>query len=369
MQLINQLPFFYKSHLDKDNGGHPQTLPFYLYFDEELKMFRQRATLQLRAILNDVYKQGSLVEGSVSSESGKVYIEKVVNYLLKKYQINEYTTILEIGFGSGILLKELKNRGLKNLTGIEPGNHNLIEGLDGIKLVNDFFPSNKILDKIDLIYSFGILEHIESPVEFLQDQANQLTEEGKIIFSVPNCEPYIEQGDLSIFIHEHYSYFTTDSIIVMVSKSGLILEDLSVIEGAFICTVKKRGEMLKLERKRFQGIDFFKKCSLHIRKLKNLVGQYNESDIAIYAPARCYNALFLIKKNNVRLIDDNIELHRRYLPYLHSFVESFEDLLRNPPKCLIIFSRTFGDRIKNKCKLSSELTHTRIITLNELDHF
>ena len=38
MKIFKNLPFFYKSHKDKDNGGLPQALPFSVYFDSEYKI-------------------------------------------------------------------------------------------------------------------------------------------------------------------------------------------------------------------------------------------------------------------------------------------------------------------------------------------
>lgn len=368
MTAINSIPFFFKSHADTNNGGLPQSLPFYLYFDNDLKMFRQKSTPELIAVLDKIYKQGSLVEGSVSSESGKVYIEKMISYIFDHFNFKNDSIVLEVGFGSGILLKELKQKGIQHLTGIEPGNHKRTDGLDGIKLIKDFFPSEHFKSKADLIYSFGILEHIEDPLSFLMGQINQLSENGKIIFSVPNCEPYLKEGDLSVFIHEHYSYFTHESIIRLVNKTGFKLEDISVIEGAFVVTICKNAKDCQIAYESVSEEDFNKNVLIHLEKINYFFDKYAQSEIAVYAPARAVNALFIAKKTNVRLVDDNSELHGRYLPSLLSPVESYDELVLNPPKCLLVFSRTFGERIKQKCKSDKRLQQTLIVTLNDLDN-
>ncbi|MBK6379333.1 MAG: hypothetical protein IPF72_06135 [Chitinophagaceae bacterium] len=71
-----------------------------------------------------------------------------------------------------------------------------------------------------------VLEHIEDPVVFLQQQKDQLSPSGKLIFGVPNCEPFLKTGDISIFIHEHYLYFTQKGIFTLLEKAGLFLEGL-----------------------------------------------------------------------------------------------------------------------------------------------
>lgn len=369
MNIIKSLPFFFKSHNDSENGGYPKSFPFNLYYDNELKMFRQKTSIELNTLLDEIYENGSLVEGSTSSESGKVYVNKILNYLFQHFKFIDNSKILEIGFGSGILLKELKNKGVKNLFGIEPGNHSRIDGLDGIELIKDFYPSNKLTSKMDLIFSFGIIEHIENPLSFLEEQIKQLSENGKIIFGVPNCEPYLKVGDLSIFLHEHFNYFTKESIVKLINKTNFNINDISIIEGALFVTICKTNySNLIIDYDTFTKEIFTKHISSQCENIDILLNKYSQSEIAIYAPIRALNILFITNNTSVRLVDDNSELHGRYLPSLVSKVESYDELLLNPPKCLLIFSRTFGDRIKQKCQLEKKLENTLIITLNDLEN-
>ena len=181
MQIKN-LPFYFKSHDQSDNGGYPHTLPFNLVFDEELRMFRQLSSPDLNRVLEEVYNKGSLIDGSLSDESGIHYVSKIINYIINNFPLNASTKILEIGCGSGILLKELKKNGITNLTGIEPGKHKLMDGLEDIKLLNDFYPSAQFQEKVNLIIHVAVLEHLESAYDFLKAQRDQLEENGKIIF-------------------------------------------------------------------------------------------------------------------------------------------------------------------------------------------
>ena len=59
---IDNLPFYYKT-LEKKNSSYPETMPFNLVFDEELLMYRQVTNVELKNILQKIYKEGSLVEG------------------------------------------------------------------------------------------------------------------------------------------------------------------------------------------------------------------------------------------------------------------------------------------------------------------
>lgn len=369
MKIFNNLPFFYKSHKNQDNGGLPHALPFSVYFDSEYKMYRQNGSNEISSILESVYLKGSLADGSISDESGGVYLNSIMSYIKQNFNLQKSSRVLEIGFGSGLLLKMMLNEGVYDVNGIEPGNHIIEKGLEKVNLINDFFPSNLIDGKFDLIYSFAILEHIEEPLDFLNSQINLLTENGKIIFSVPNCEPYLIEGDISIFIHEHYNYFTQESVLNLINKTDCFLEDIKVIAGALIATVSRKKNNNKFSFSIFNKDLFVEKIKLHLSQVKHILADYKESEVAIYAPIRAINSLYLNEVRNVRLIDDNTQIHGNYLPTLDSEIESIQSLLLNPPKLLLIFSRTFGEKIKINCLSFDQLKNTKVLTLNELDNY
>jgi 2-polyprenyl-3-methyl-5-hydroxy-6-metoxy-1,4-benzoquinol methylase len=367
MFKLNTLPFFFKFFNENNNGGFPKALPFHLFFDNDLRMFRQQPTDEIQKTLDEIYKQGSLVEGSTSSESGLVYRKKINDYLFSNFPFTDASEVLEVGFGSGIMLRELKQRGIINLTGVEPGNHTRVEGLESITLIRDFFPSKLITKKFDLVYSLFVLEHIDNPLDYLNKLISHTNANGKVIFSVPNCEPYIQEGDISIFIHEHFSYFTGEAIHALVDKTNFSVEDISIIEGSFIVTISGTGKNVSAKNRHFEPAEFYSNVDEHIEKLNRLFSKYKDEDVMIYAPVRAMNLLFLINKVNFRLVDDSSEIHGRFLPSLSSSVESFENMLSNPPKCILIFSRTFGDRIKARCLAEDRLKNTRVLSLTDLE--
>lgn len=367
MSIISAIPFFFKAHLERDNGGFPQSLPFHLYFDNDLKMFRQKTYPALSRALVEIYKKGSLAEGSISSESGRAYMDKIIEYLFEHFDFMETSKVLEVGFGSGAILKELKIKGVTSLTGIEPGQHVRASGLDGIKLIEDFFPSRILQGKYDLIFSLFVLEHIEEPIDYLNELIKMATDSGKIIFAVPNCEPYLKEGDLSIFIHEHYSYFTMESIVKIVNKTAFRVEDISIVEGAFIVTASRKDCGIQPSHECFSEVAFTEKANSYISSINSIFNNYSQKEIAIYAPIRALNFLFSVNKLGVRLVDDNSELHGKFLPALSSAIESFKSLVIDPPKCLIIFSRTFQNRIKQKCQSEEGLKDLRLLTLDDFN--
>ena len=366
--IFKKLPLFTATCIDKDNFGFPLVFDFELFYDPELDMFRQKSNDKLNDLLFDIYKKGSLADGSISSESGKVYVNKVTGYLLANFDFKENSKVLEIGFGLGTILFELNKLTSSKLFGIEPGDYEVKYDLNNIELVNDFFPSTKLIQKFNLIYSLLVLEHVEDPLKFLENIQLNLEKEGTIILAVPNCEQYLLEGDISIFIHEHFSYFTRESIVKLVSKTELEIDDISIIEGALIFTLSnnKKLKMLPLSFKKILYDDFTNRVDQFTSNFLELTKFYEQNDIAIYSPIRAMNFLYLAKMLDVRLVDDNIELKGRFLPSLNSTIESFEQICLKPPKLIVIYSRTFAEKIKLKCKESDVLRETNILCLDQI---
>jgi D-mycarose 3-C-methyltransferase len=112
-------------------------------------------------------------------------------------------SILDIGCNDGSLLECFQYRNWKVL-GIEPSsgfNHK-------VPVIKDYFPTDRIADKFDVITAFNVFAHNDLPVTFLLKMKELLKENGRIfILTTP--------ARLDNFYHEHISYFTTQSMMVL----------------------------------------------------------------------------------------------------------------------------------------------------------
>ena len=369
---IYELPFYNGSTAKPDNDGYPMALPVELYYDADLRMLRLNNKPSTKVILNRAYAKGSLVDGSLSSESGASYIASVIDYIRYWSDCIPDSRILEIGSGTGRILRKMKQVGFTNLTGIEPGHHVMVDGLEGVKIVREYFPEG-ISGCYDLLLNFAVWEHIEKPLEFFRKCMGVLPDDGRMIFSVPNCEPYVRTGDLSIFIHEHYSYFTEESVRRITQKCCMSLLDIRVLHGMLIGVVSKTSLKQALSDKEEDGIarifevNYWNCIQNSLNSVRRFVdGFSHQKDIAVYAPGRAINALSIINAYHVRLVDDSSEMHDRYLPGFANSIESFDDICVNPPECILVFSATFGELIKNKCASASRLMDTKIVLISDL---
>lgn len=196
-----------------------------------------------------------------------------------------------------------------------------------------------------------------------------MTEDGKIIFFVPNEEPFLISGDCSSFIHEHFNFFTKESILPLIEKMGLYVHDISIIEGLLAVTVglKKSDYILEENGNGFNFKVYLEKVEFNLKRISKFINKFaNASDVALYVPGRALNFMYLLQCSTPRLVDDSTEVQGKFLPFFDNAIESFQSILFHPPKAILIFSRTFGEKIKSKCKASPELKDCIVYCLQDL---
>jgi len=115
------------------------------------------------------------------------YYSKYIAFI-KKYT-SKNSLYLDVGCGNGIVLNSLKKVGYKNGYGVDISKLFIQEckkrGLKNVYVYDgQSLPfKNK---KFDLIGSFNVLEHVENPRLFLEEQIGKLKKGGKIIVACPN---------------------------------------------------------------------------------------------------------------------------------------------------------------------------------------
>jgi 2-polyprenyl-3-methyl-5-hydroxy-6-metoxy-1,4-benzoquinol methylase len=152
---------------------------------------------------------------------------KRFNELLDKFEYyRKNNRILDIGCGSGFFLEVAKNRGWQvfgteyTVEAIEICNKKEISmhlgKLDPLWFDENFF---------DIIVSIEVIEHINNPLEELNNIKTILREGGLFYFTTPNfnsIERFILRDKYSVIEYpEHLSYYNSFSIKILLKKIGL----------------------------------------------------------------------------------------------------------------------------------------------------
>jgi SAM-dependent methyltransferase len=367
--FFEKLPFIYELQKTPNNHvGIPNCLPFILTLDTKYNLVKQEYNEIVNAKLNQAYQISSILGGNTTEdEAGEAYANSMISFINKIYKKPlSGIKVLDIGCGTGYLLYKLKKLGCE-VYGVEPGQQAKI-GIDkyNIPIVIDFFPTDKINHKFDLIISTLVLEHIEKPEKFIENIKEFLNDNGSVVIGVPDEEPYIASGDISTLFHEHWNYFTKNSLCIFLkanNASNIEIENSSyggIIYAKFDFEIN--NNIVEIENKKNQGLDFLEKIKNSNTKLEEFFVKNKNKTIGIYVPGRIVNFLSTvdISLDKLKFYDDDINSYQMYFPGINIQVENFDDFKLNQPEILLIMSSFFGDKIKNKVILNTNFIESNI---------
>jgi 2-polyprenyl-3-methyl-5-hydroxy-6-metoxy-1,4-benzoquinol methylase len=151
--------------------------------------------------------------------------------------------MLDVGCGPGLFLIEAKKRGWEvygteftdnQLTYLKDKGINTLKG----KLSDDSFEN----ELFDVIISSEVIEHINNPVEEIQQFHRLLRKGGVVYITTPNfnaLERYLLKGDYEIIEYpEHLCYYTPKTINLLLTQNGF--EKLKITTtGISLARIKK----------------------------------------------------------------------------------------------------------------------------------
>lgn len=164
-------------------------------------------------------------------------------FLSKLHPNIENKTILEIGCPSGKLALNLDN--YKKWIIVEPNKNKMIDFHEKINFIETFFDDQFTTNEpIDIITHSHLFEHIYKPNNFLQKCYEILTDEGEMIFGVPNMEHFTISNKtpfLGVFLNILFIYVKKIFLICYIKIISKLLK-LSIMKiiAHYIIVKKKK---------------------------------------------------------------------------------------------------------------------------------
>lgn len=135
-------------------------------------------------------------------------------------------TLLEVGAGVGLLIREAQRMGL-DAVGVEPSLA-LVDAarrLCSVSLLQGFFPHPALQGRtVDLIYLVDVIEHVSEPVKLLRDCRNMLSPEGLMLVVTPDLSSIAARLMGNRWWHfrlAHIGYFDGKSFPMAAGEAGL----------------------------------------------------------------------------------------------------------------------------------------------------
>lgn len=369
MLKFDKFPFYIGALESSENKGLPLVLPFTLEYDSEAGIIAQKYSEEIDATLVTAYTKGSLLSTGLGSGSfGMRRADDVLRYLLKSCPLPiEKASFLEIGCGDGFLLHRLKQLGAKKVIGCEPGPAAL-QGMEkyGVKILNRFFEPALFDEKYDVIYSYGVLEHIYNPLKLLSAFKYCLKENGHVFVGVPNCEKKLKLGDANILCHEHWNYFTEENLRNLLARGNFdIIEMMVGINDAMIyawgTVAKEKGSPIVFSAATERLFEDFcarvKKILSILQKRVNMLSGGGKS-LGLYGGGIPIIGL-LEHDIEPRFFDSDIAKHGKYFPGYNNPIENPENMLSDGVDELWIipidYDEEIRDYLKNRLQISDRI--------------
>lgn len=188
------------------------------------------------------------------------YDETLISYILRDDAnplrricdiIPNHSKVLDIGAGNGLLAVVMKSLNKDVIIdGIEPDSHAAGIALPRYRFFwSGYFQDCKELiqqELYDYIVMADVLEHIDDPQLFLDSLISMIPGKTKIVLSIPNIAfgavrldllkgnfRYVDSGILE---KTHLRFFTLDTVLQLMSRSGLAVEKLYFLQRDFFKT-------------------------------------------------------------------------------------------------------------------------------------
>ena len=248
----------------------------------------------------------------------------------------------------------------------------------GIPTLGKMFDENlsknisKKYGKAKIIFSNNTMANIDNLSNFLKGIKNILNANGTFIFETGSFDALLKKKFFDVIYHEHFTYFSTNSLSKLFKKHDLKLYDIekiptkggslrgyvSHIESKKIST-KRLKKMLKFEGnlKTFnKNINIFRKFLINQKTLINkFIEKLKKKNVSIAGYGASVGSttflyFFGIGKKINFLIDDNKFKNLKYSPGYNLLVKNKKQIKSKKNLAIIIISWRYAKIISNSIK-------------------
>ena len=223
---------------------------------------------------------------SATSETLNDYFNSFSSMIFKVHGFSG--KLLDIGSNDGSFLSKFKDTNWMSI-GIDPAINLIpISNSLGVTTIPDFFTerlASLLTSDFNVIVAMNIFAHTSDPIGILRGIYNCLSENGAAYIQTSQADMFIS-GQFDTVYHEHISFFNVKSMKTLVNRSGLYLNDVTIVG------IHGNSYLWKISKKPQNDVIFD-------RELFELGNGFNSEELYIK-----FKALALDKVKEVNLIID-----------------------------------------------------------------
>jgi len=348
----------------RDQFAAEDFFPLMVYFCTQCKNVQLGTIVSRTRMFEDYYYLSSVNLGLVR------HFEKLAK------QLASARLVVDIGSNDGILLRPLRELGVKAV-GIEPSiNVSKIANDQGLKTICAFFDTasagevERKYGKPDFIVASSVFTHLENPQQFIEVTKSLLAEDGRFIIEVEYIGNIIRQTQFERFYLDRIFYYSLTSLYNLFKSHGMSVVDVRHIEphgGSLQVTIqherhaaKPSADVAALLREEEETLTSAKltECRHEVEKQTNAFRQvledYKQSGLKVAgygAPARV-STICNYGRIGPSLIeytvDDSPLKQNKFTPGTHIPIVPRAHMEANRPDILVVFAYEYFDDIRKK---------------------
>jgi len=348
----------------KEDFEKEDFFPLQIFFCNKCKNVQLGTVISRERMFEDYYYLSSVNPGLVRHFEG----------LAEKLASARF--VVDIGSNDGILLKPLKQLGVKAI-GVDPSvNVSKIANDQGLATLTSFFNSEttekikKDFGRADVVVASSIFTHLENPHQFIEDVKKIMTDDGSFIIEVEYIGNILADVQFERFYLDRIFYYSLTSLSELLAGYHMYIADVEKIEphgGSIRVVVRKNSHnslpsdavksLLKEEENTLNFLkleEFRHTVDAYLSAFRDKLKKYKEDGkkVAGYgAPARVAT---ICNYGNIGpsliefIVDDSPLKQNKYSPGTHISIVPKNYLEAHKPDVLVVFAHEYLEDIKKK---------------------
>jgi len=311
---------------------------------------------------------------SGTSNTMKSYFSWLAQLIQELYQtIKSYPpySILSIAGNDGSELDPFKELGW-NTTNVDPAkNLAPISRSKGHRTISEFWnieTARKLNKKYDIILAQNVFAHTDNILEFLE-ACKLVMNEDSLLFIQTSQANMIKNGEYDTIYHEHLSFFNTSSMLSIVDRAKLLLNNVFTTKAhgtSYVFVISKNPLLInnvQIQLKAEKDIKLYELLTYDnfaIKAIKNtielatLIKLYQDEGYTVCGYGAAAKAMTVLNFGNIKLdfiVDDNPLKQGLYSPGQNIPIVSKEHLLTDSSSLVILpLAWNFFEEISQKIK-------------------
>src|SRR3989338_9366798 len=189
--------------------------------------------------------------------------------------------VVDVGSNDGILLKPLKELGVKAL-GVEPSiNVSKIANDAGLETLTSFFDAPTVAKivakygKSDMVVTSSVFTHVENPHQIIEDVKSLMTDDGAFVIEVEHIGAFVAHTQFERFYFDRPYYYSATSLRDLFALHAMYVADVEHISphgGSIRVTAHKNGHATP-KTERFLALLKEERATLTLATMKEFKNQ------------------------------------------------------------------------------------------------